>query len=227
MIKWAVLGVVALWFVFTSFHVIAPGESGVVTRFGRYSHTLGPGVGFTLPSPIDRVQKLDVENIRTIELGSASTETLMLTGDQNIIDIAYSVRWNIRDPELYLFRLKNPDDTIREVAESAMRAVVANYTLNDAIGEGRGDIEGRVTDAMQTHPRRLPRRRRRAGRRDPPGGPAASRERGLQEGHRGSAGSAVPTSTAPTPMPFSSPRRRRARRPRSTRSTSSTSSPPR
>ena len=149
LIKWGVLGLVALWLLFTSFHVIAPGESGVVTRFGRYSHTLSPGVGLTLPSPIDRVQKIDVENIRTIELGSASTETLMLTGDQNIIDLAYSVRWNIRDPELYLFELAQPEETIREVAESAMRAVISNYSLDQAIGEGRGDIEARVTRTMQ------------------------------------------------------------------------------
>jgi modulator of FtsH protease HflK len=149
LIKWGVLGLLALWLLFTSFHVIAPGESGVVTRFGRYSHTLSPGVGLTLPSPIDRVQKIDVENIRTIELGSASTETLMLTGDQNIIDLAYSVRWNIRDPELYLFELAQPEETIREVAESAMRAVISNYSLDQAIGEGRGDIEARVTRTMQ------------------------------------------------------------------------------
>ncbi len=73
----------------------------------------------------------------------------MLTGDQNIIDIAYSVRWNIRDPELYLFQLAQPDETIREVAESAMRAVVATVSLDQAIGEGRGEIERRVTVAMQ------------------------------------------------------------------------------
>ena len=146
---WAVGGLVLLWLLFTSFHVIAPGESGVVTRFGRYSHTLSPGVGMTLPSPIDRVRKVDVENIRTIELGSASTETLMLTGDQNIIDIAYSVRWNIRDPELYLFQIAQPEETIREVAESAMRAVIASVSLDDAIGEGRGSIEARVTETMQ------------------------------------------------------------------------------
>ena len=149
LIKWAVLGVVIAWLLFTSFHVIAPGEQGVVTRFGRYSHTLGPGVGMTLPLPIDRVQAVDVENIRTMELGSASTETLMLTGDQNIIDIAYSVRWNIRDPELYLFELAQPEETIREVAESAMRAVVAQVSLEDAIGDGRGEIENDVTERMQ------------------------------------------------------------------------------
>jgi membrane protease subunit HflK len=129
---------------------VAPGERGVVTLFGRYSHTLGSGVGFTFPSPINRVQKIDVENIRELTLGSASTETLMLTGDQNIIDIAYTVRWNIRDPERYLFQLAQPEETIQEVAESAMRAVVANVSLNDAIGEGRGEIENRVTERMQT-----------------------------------------------------------------------------
>ena len=147
---WAIGAVLLLWFVFTSTHIVAPGERGVVTLFGRYSHTLGSGVGFTFPYPINRVQKIDVENIRELPLGSASTETLMLTGDQNIIDIAYTVRWNIRDPEQYLFRLAQPDDTIREVAESAMRAVVATVSLNDAIGEGRGEIENRVTERMQT-----------------------------------------------------------------------------
>ncbi|HEU4522380.1 MAG TPA: protease modulator HflK, partial [Thermoanaerobaculia bacterium] len=96
-----------------------------------------------------RVNKIDVENIRNIDLGSTGTETLMLTGDQNIIDIAYSVRWNIRDPELYLFQLAQPDETIREVAESAMRAVVATVSLDQAIGEGRGIIEARVTERMQ------------------------------------------------------------------------------
>jgi len=146
---WALLALVLLWLVFTSMHRIAPEERGVVSRFGRYSHTLGPGISFTLPSPVDRVRKIDVENIRTIDLGTTGTETLMLTGDQNIVDIAYSVRWNIRDPELYLFELAQPDETIRQVAESVMRAVVSGFSLNDTIGEGRGDIETRVQEAMQ------------------------------------------------------------------------------
>ncbi|HEU5286685.1 MAG TPA: FtsH protease activity modulator HflK [Sphingomicrobium sp.] len=149
-VVWAVLALVILWLLFTTMHRIAPEERGVVTRFGRYSHTLGPGISLTLPAPIDRVRKLDVENIRNIDLGSTGTETLMLTGDQNIVDIAYSVRWNIRDPELYLFELAQPDETIRQVGESAMRAVVSRYSLNDTIGEGRGDIETRVQDVMQT-----------------------------------------------------------------------------
>jgi membrane protease subunit HflK len=148
-IMWAILAVVLLWLLFTTMHRIAPEEAGVVTRFGRYSHTLTPGIGLTLPSPIDQVRKVDVENIRNIDLGTTGTETLMLTGDQNIIDIAYSVRWNIRDPELYLFEIALPDETIREVAESAMRAVVARVTLTGAMGERRGEIESQVTEIMQ------------------------------------------------------------------------------
>jgi len=149
LIKWAALGLVALWLIFTVFHSIAPEQKGVVPRLGWYSHTLGPGIGFTLPAPIDRVQKVDVENIREINLGSASEETLMLTGDQNIIDIAYQVRWNIADPELYLFELAQPEETIKQVAESAMRQIIANVSLQGAMGAQRGIIEGRVAEEMQ------------------------------------------------------------------------------
>jgi membrane protease subunit HflK len=146
------LGIFALlWLVFTSFHRIGPQERGVVTTLGSYSRTLAPGIGFTWPAPVARVQKVDVEEIRTVDIGGtdASSENLILTGDQNIIDLAYSVRWKITDPELYLFQIANPEETIREVAESAMRAVVAGVSLDDAIGAGRSQIEQRVQQVMQ------------------------------------------------------------------------------
>jgi membrane protease subunit HflK len=146
------LGVaVVLWLLFTSIHRIGPQEAGVITRLGSYAGKLGPGIGFSLPSPIDRVQKVDVQEIRTIDIGSTdrAVENLILTGDQNIIDLAYSVRWKISDPELYLFRIKNPEETIREVAESSMRAVVAGVSLDEAIGAGRSEIEQRVEQVMQ------------------------------------------------------------------------------
>ena len=149
LIVWAIVGFILLWLLFTTIHRVSPEERGVVTRFGRYSHTLAPGIGITLPAPIDRVAKIDVENIQERTLGSATEETLMLTGDQNIIDIAYQVRWNIRDPEQYLFELAQPVDTISQVAESAMRAVMAQVTLQDAIGNKRGEIEARVAEDMQ------------------------------------------------------------------------------
>jgi membrane protease subunit HflK len=148
-IAWAIAAVVLIWLVFTSMHSISPGQRGVVTRFGRYDSTLGPGVSLTLPAPIDRVKKIDVEAIRTIDLGSDDDNDLILTGDQNLIDIAYSVRWNIRTPELYLFQMAQPDETIHEVAESAMRSVVSRVTLNDAMGDKRAEIEAQVAENMQ------------------------------------------------------------------------------
>ena len=149
LVLWIGVALVALWLVFTSFHSIEPGQRGVVTRFGRYVYTLGPGVGLTLPSPIERVAKIDVENIRNTDLGSENPNDLMLTGDQNLLDLAYSVRWNVRTPELYLFQLAQPDETISEVAESAMRAVISQVSLNDAMGDKRADIETRVAENMQ------------------------------------------------------------------------------
>ena len=149
LVLWIPLALILLWLVVTSAHTIAPAQRGVVTQFGRYSRTLGPGFRLTLPSPIERVQKVDVGSIRSVDLGSQNSEDLILTGDQNLIDIAYSVRWNIRAPELYLFQLSDPEETIRQVAESAMRAVIAQVTLQDAMGDKRGEIEARVADNMQ------------------------------------------------------------------------------
>lgn len=149
LILWAIIGFIAIWLIFTSTHSISPSERGVVTRFGRYSYTLGPGVGWTLPSPIERVKKVDVASIRTVDLGSEAGNDLMLTGDQNLLDIAYTVRWNVHTPELYLFQLSDPDQTIQEVAESAMRSVISDVTLNDAMGDKRADIEQQVTEKMQ------------------------------------------------------------------------------
>lgn len=146
------LAIVAiLWVVLTCFHRIGPQERGVVLQLGKYSRTLQPGIGLTLPAPLERVEMVDVEEIRTIDIGSVSggAENLVLTGDQNIIDLAYSVRWNIRDAELYKFQLADPDSTIREVAETAMRSVVATVSLTDALGVGRTVIEQQVEERMQ------------------------------------------------------------------------------
>jgi membrane protease subunit HflK len=149
LIMWVVIGFVLIWLVVTSTHSISPGQSGVVTTFGRYSRTLSPGVSFTLPSPIERVTKVDVQKIQSFELGSSNADDLMLTGDQNLLDLAYQVRWNIRTPELYLFQMAQPEETIREVAESAMRSVVSQVTLNDAMGDKRAQIETQVAEKMQ------------------------------------------------------------------------------
>ena len=151
--RWIVLAVVVLWIGLTSAHTIGPQQRGVITRLGKYAGTLEPGLGFTLPAPFDLVTKVDVDNIHVVDIDSGAEngngQNLVLTGDENMIDLAYSVRWNIREPELYLFEIADPEGTIREVAESAMREAIARVDLNDAIGPQRGQIEARVASRMQ------------------------------------------------------------------------------
>jgi len=148
---WGIGAIVILWLLLTSIHRIEPQERGVVMRLGRYAGLLTPGMSITLPSPIDKVTMLNVDDIRVQDIGStsANSENLMLTGDQNLVDLAYSVRWNIRDPQLYLLELADPDDTVTQVAESAMRAEVARVSLTNAIGPQRSEIEYRVARRMQ------------------------------------------------------------------------------
>ncbi|MFN3475650.1 MAG: protease modulator HflK [Blastomonas sp.] len=139
-----------LWLLLTSIHRVGPQERGVVSLFGSYSRTLEPGIALTLPSPLESFQAVDVQNIRTIDIPTAGAqENLILTGDQNLVDLAYSVRWTINDPTLYLFQLADPEATIREAAEAAMRASVAEVTLDDAIGPGRIEVEQKVEQRMK------------------------------------------------------------------------------
>lgn len=140
---------VLLWLAFTSVHRIGPNEKGVVTTFGFYTGTLQPGIGFSWPWPIGAVSKVDVTSVRDIQIPEGRDENRILTSDQNVVNLGYTVRWSIRSPELYLFQLADPDETVREVAESAMREAVAQRSLDDVIGAGRGDIENRVLRRMQ------------------------------------------------------------------------------
>lgn len=140
---------VAVWIVFTSFHQIGPQERGIVTYFGRYAGTLQPGIQLTAPAPIARVQTVDVQRFRTENFPRGDGVNLTLTGDQNIVDLTYSVRWNVADPRNYVFQLAEPEETVRAAAESAMRAVVATTTLDQALGAGRTVIEGRVAELTQ------------------------------------------------------------------------------
>jgi membrane protease subunit HflK len=141
--------VVVVWIAVTSFHPIGPQERGVVTFFGRYSRTMGPGIHMTFPAPINQVDAIDVQNIRNEDFPEGGGENLMLTSDQNIIDLAYSVRWNVANAQDYVFQIAEPRKTVRATAESAMREVVANVTLDDAMGPGRTTIEAKVQERMQ------------------------------------------------------------------------------
>jgi len=141
--------ILLVWVFYTSIHPIAPQERGVVTYLGRYSGTLDPGIAMTMPAPIARVVKVDVQNIRIENFPETGSENLMLTRDQNIIDLAYAVRWKIANPQNFVFQIDKPRETVRATAESVMREVVANQTLDSALGPGRAEMENQAQERMQ------------------------------------------------------------------------------
>ena len=146
----AVAAIVALWLVVSSVHFVQPREQGLVTWFGgKFSRTLDPGTNFTMPFPIQSVTVEDVSEIRSDTIGNGG-ENLILTGDQNLVDLSYLVRWNIKDLVAYRFELAEPDETLTEVAESAMRAAIAETDLDTILsGAGREQVETRVRRRMQ------------------------------------------------------------------------------
>jgi membrane protease subunit HflK len=139
-----------LWIGMTTVHMVGPKEQGIVTTFGKYSRTVNPGANLTLPWPIQSVEVTDVTSINRYTIPEGEAEKLMLTSDQNLVDLSYLVRWNIKDLKLYTFQLDDPDQTVREVAEAAMRASVAEVPLRDAMGgAGRATVEQNVRSRMQ------------------------------------------------------------------------------
>lgn len=144
------VGVASLWLLLGSVHQIGPKEEGIVTTFGQYSRTMGPGLKLTAPWPIQKVEIEDVTSIRTDTIPEGEGEKLMLTGDQNLVDLSYIVRWNIKDLKLHTFQLANPDETVQQVAEAAMRATIAEVSLDQALsGAGRAQVEQAVRTRMQ------------------------------------------------------------------------------
>ncbi len=152
-VPWGLIagGIVLIGLASTSAFRVDAGERAVVTRLGQFATTKGPGFHLKLPSPIDEVTKVKFEDIRTTQIGAGGEgdENLMITGDQNIIDIAYTVRWRIRNAEQFLFQVTDPEGTVKVATESAMREMIAKATLNDAIGPERAAIAEQVRERVQ------------------------------------------------------------------------------
>lgn len=144
-------GVLVAGLALTAFYRVDAGERAVVTRLGQFHVTNGPGLHFKLPIPFDEVTKVEFEDIRTELIGTAEGENqnLMLTGDGNVINIAYAVRWRLRNAEDFLFQIADPTETVRNATESAMREVVGRSTLNNAIGPERAAIAEQVRERVQ------------------------------------------------------------------------------
>ncbi|MCA8908152.1 MAG: FtsH protease activity modulator HflK [Rhodospirillaceae bacterium] len=164
-----VLGVVALLAIWmaTGLFRVQPGEQGVIMTFGAFTRTVGSGLHYHLPGPIQSVEIVNTEQDRLLDIGfirgnspsgGAATavvqrdvpqESLMLTGDENIIDIDFTVRWRISNAENYLFRLRNQEDTVRAVAESVMREIIGQSDLQSALTRSRSEIEQDVRDGIR------------------------------------------------------------------------------
>ncbi len=169
-----VLLVIAVWLA-SGFYRVQPDEQGVVLRFGAFNRTSLPGLNYHIPWPVEAALTPSVTRINRVEVGFTQSsgagtsrmtsrglvndpvsrdqtipaESLMLTGDENIIDIDFAVFWRVRDAGNYLFNTRHPDDTVKQVAESVMREVIGRTPIQPALTEARAQIETDVRSGMQ------------------------------------------------------------------------------
>ena len=144
---------------------VNPNQRGIVLRFGEYVRWEGPGLHFRFPYPVEEVLLPDVtrrnqtqigmrtatggRSGRTVSVRDVAAESLMLTGDENIVDVDFVVIWRVIDAEKYLFNIQNPDTTVKEVAESSMREVVGQSNIQPILTQARQKTETAVKELMQ------------------------------------------------------------------------------
>lgn len=154
---------VALWLA-SGVYRVEPYEQGVVLQFGKFVKTTQPGLNYHLPWPFEAALTPAVTRVNQIDVGFRTTtstnrqagpardvpeESLMLTGDENIVDVDFAVQWRINDAGAFLFNIQNPEGTIKAVAESTMREVIGQSSLQPILTGSRGDIERNVQQLMQ------------------------------------------------------------------------------
>lgn len=153
-LRYIILGALALIIMFSSFFTVQPEEVGVITRFGEYTRTADPGLNFKMPFienvryvPVQRQLKTEF-GYRTTEAGINSTytkagyagESLMLTGDLNLADVEWVVQYRVDNPFNFLFKIRNPEQTLRDMSEAAMRQIVGDRTVNEVLTVGRAEV---------------------------------------------------------------------------------------
>lgn len=139
-------GIVVVWLL-SGFYMIQEGQSGVVTTFGKYDYTSGPGINWRMPWPIQAEQTVNVSGVRSVEVGrpilikaTNQKDSSMLTEDENIIDVRFAVQYRLKDPTDYLFNNRDPDATVVQAAETAVREIVARSKMDTVLYEGREKI---------------------------------------------------------------------------------------
>lgn len=135
--------VAAVW-ALSGIYIVDEGERGVVLRFGEYVDTTMPGPHWHMPYPIEKVETVDVDSFRSVQLKGQ-----MLTEDENIVQVDLGVQYNISDPAEYLFNVRDADLTLRAAAESAIREVVGKSSMDFALTQGRSEIAARVRTLLQ------------------------------------------------------------------------------
>jgi modulator of FtsH protease HflK len=127
-------------------YIVQPYERGVVLRFGEYSKTTMPGPHWRIPFPIEQVHKVDVDQIRSVP-----HKALMLTQDENIVVVDLAVQYLVKDARDYLFNVRDPDITLREVGESAIREIVGKSSMDFVLTEGRAEVVATTMEVMQAN----------------------------------------------------------------------------
>jgi modulator of FtsH protease HflK len=155
----ALIGLLAVLWLATGFYTVQPDEDAVILTFGKVTGTQAEaGLGYTLPYPIQEAIKVNVEEIRKVDVGfergagaaaDNPQESAMLTGDENIVNIHFTVFWRVVDAGKYMFSIYDPDSTVGKVAESAMREIIGRTPIQRALTEGRAEIESGTRELMQ------------------------------------------------------------------------------
>ena len=150
------LGLLLLLWIASGFYIVTEGYRGVVLRFGKYIETTQAGLRWHLPYPAESVETVNVSQVRTVEIGYRTNvtnkvlkEALMITDDENIIDIQFAVQYILSNPEEYLFNNRNPDEAVLQVAESSIREVIGKSSMDYVLYEGREDVAAKATVLMQ------------------------------------------------------------------------------
>lgn len=158
--KLAFLFFVFLWII-SGFYQVQPSEQGVILRFGKYVETTDAGLHYHLPFPIEKAYIVDVSKERSIEIGisegeynvknskDALSESHMLTGDENIVDINLTVVWNIKDANDFLFKTRSPELTVKVAAQSVLREIIGQSKMEDVITGDRNKIENDTRTELQ------------------------------------------------------------------------------
>jgi len=153
---WLLFGLVFLIWVASGFYIVDASNRGVVLRFGKYHETTQPGPRWHLPYPVETVEIVNLSQVRTVEVGYRNNvkskvlkESLMLTDDENIIDIQFAVQYILKSPEDFLFNNRGTDDAVLQSAETAVREVVGKSKMDFVLYEGREQVAAQATKLMQ------------------------------------------------------------------------------